>query len=79
MSASAPYGVPPRMIGVGSPSRRLNSRAVRSGSDIARRSAASPTRTSPSARRTMTDGMVAARSPSWKISSRSPRAVAAAE
>ena len=32
MSASAPYGVPPTIIGTGSPSRRLNSRAVRAGS-----------------------------------------------
>ena len=48
-SASAPYGVPPRMIGVGSPRRRLNSRPVRVGSARARRSAASPVRTSPSA------------------------------
>ena len=38
------------MIGVGSPSRRLNSRPVRVGSASARRSAASPVRTSPSAR-----------------------------
>ena len=58
-SASAPYGVPPRMIGVGSPRRRLNSRPVRVGSASARRSAASPVRTSPSARRTTIDGMVA--------------------
>ncbi len=78
-SASAPYGVPPRMIGVGSPRRRLNSRPVRVGSASARRSAASPVRTSPSSRKSTIDGIVAARSPSWKISSRSPRAIAAAE
>ena len=50
----------------------MNSRAVRVGSPSERRSAASPVRTSPSARRTTIDGMVAARSPSWKISTRSP-------
>ena len=37
--ASAEYGVPPTMIGVGSPSRRLNSRARPLGSVAARRAA----------------------------------------
>ena len=32
MSSSAEYGEPPRKIGVVSPTRRLNSRATRSGS-----------------------------------------------
>ena len=40
ISASAEYGVPDTMMGVGSPSRRLNSRATRDGSVAARRAAA---------------------------------------
>src|SRR3954463_11049413 len=66
-------------MGVGSPSRRLNSRATRVGSRAALRSAASPTSTSPSSRRNTTEGIVAERSPRVTTSTRSPRAIAAAE
>ena len=79
MSASAPYGVPPTITGTGSPSRRLNSRAVRAGSPTARRSAASPMRISPSSRSTTTDGICGAVVPRVHTSTASPRATAAAE
>ena len=63
ISASAEYGVPATMIGVGSPRRRLNSRATRWGSVAARRAAASPVSTVSSSRSSTTDGMVGARLP----------------
>ena len=63
MSASAAHGAPPRMSGVGSPTRRLNSRARRSGSVAPRRSAASPTSTVPSAVTNTTDGIDTVRLP----------------
>ncbi len=78
MSISAAYGVPPRMIGVGSPTRRLNSRATRPGSDVARRVAASPTRISPSSRRKTTVGTDADRLPRVNASTTPPRSDAAA-
>jgi hypothetical protein len=68
ISASAEYGVPPTMIGVGSPRRRLNSRATRSGSLAARRAAASPTSTVSSSRSSTTVGMACARLPSPTMS-----------
>jgi hypothetical protein len=54
-------GVPPSSSGVGSPTRRLNSRAARPGSAVARRSAASPTRKRPSAVSSTTVGTDVAR------------------
>ena len=68
ISASAPYGVPPTMIGTGSPSRRLNSRAVRAGSLADRRSAASPMSTSESSRCSTTVGIWAAIVPNAQTS-----------
>jgi hypothetical protein len=78
ISISAAYGVPPRMMGVGSPTRRLNSRATRPGSVVARRVAASPTRISPSSRRNTTDGTEAERLPRVSASTTPPRSAAAA-
>ena len=78
MSASAEYGVPPTMTGVGSPTRRLNSRATLAGSDAARRAAASPMSTVPSSRRNTTEGMVGARLPRLATSQRPSRHTAAA-
>jgi hypothetical protein len=66
------------MIGVGSPTRRLNSRATRPGSLLARRVAASPTRISPSSRRNTTDGTDAVRFPRVSASTVPPRSMAAA-
>ena len=57
MRSTAASGVPPRRIGVGSPRRRLNSRAVRPGSERLRRTAASPVISVPSARRCTTLGI----------------------
>jgi hypothetical protein len=48
VSSSAECGAPPSKIGAGSPIRRLNCRATRSGSVSTRRSAASPISTDPS-------------------------------
>ncbi len=59
---------PPIDTGVGSPMRRLNSRATRSGSTMARRSAASPTSKDPSGRRNTTDGWSSEWSPRDTIS-----------
>ncbi len=54
------YGVPSRMTGVGSPRRRLNSRAIRLGSWRPRRSAASPVSSAPLSSRKATDGVTRA-------------------
>ena len=63
MRASGDQGWPPRSTGVVSPIRRLNSRATRSASVAARRSAASPTLAERSARTCTTVGMAAVRPP----------------
>src|SRR5690606_4466074 len=78
MSCSAEYGTPPRMIGVVSPSRRLNSRDTRCGSDMPRRLAASPVRMVSSSRSSTTDGMTGARLPREAISACPSRHTAAA-
>lgn len=78
VSTSAGYGVPPSIIGVGSPIRRLNSRATRSGSLRARRLAGSPVRIVSSDFKKMTEGIVGARLPSEQISSWPSRCTAAA-
>ena len=57
VSTSARAAAPPSIIGVGSPRRRLNSRATRSGAVTALRSALSPASRSPSSRRNSTDGI----------------------
>ena len=62
-SSSGAQFRPATTIGVGSPTRRLNSRATRSGSVSARRSAASPTSTDPSCARNSTEATVALRLP----------------
>ena len=59
--------------------RRLNSRATRWGSLVARRLAASPVRTEVSSRIRTTDGMAAVLLPSEEISAWPPRQTAAAE
>ena len=66
------------MIGVVSPSRRLNSRATRFGSIRPRRVAASPTRNVSSSLRNTTDGMAAVRLPKDCVSACPFRHVAAA-
>ena len=68
-----PVPDPPSMIGVVSPIRRLNSRAMRPGSVAPRRTAESAVRIVPSSRMKTTDGIVADRLPSSAIWSRSPR------
>ena len=75
---STAIGVPPSRSGVGSPTRRLNCRATRSGSWPARRSAASPTRKRPSLVSRTTVGTDVARYPSAATSARPFRATAAA-
>src|SRR6185312_7676935 len=71
-------GVPPSITGVGSPRRRLNSRPTRSGLLTARRFAASPVTSDPSSRTYTTAGATTVRSPRVIISTRDPRATAAA-
>jgi hypothetical protein len=68
VSTSAGMLASPTSIGVGSPSLRLNWRAMRSGSVTAWRSAASPATNPPSGRSHSTDGTVGPRSPSPTIS-----------
>ena len=77
MHSSADTGVPPSSSGVGSPTRRLNSRATRWGSVIARRAAGSPTRKRSVVRHT-TDGTAWRRVPSVAVSTRPSRPMAAA-
>ena len=72
------YGVPPSTTGVGSPRRRLNSRPTRSGLLTARRVAASPVTSDPSSVAYTIDGITTVLSPSVNISTRAPRAIAAA-
>ena len=78
MRACAENGLPPSSTGVGSPIRRLNSRAKRSGSVWLRRSAASPMSISPSDRSSTTDGISSDRVPSVATSARPLRMTAAA-
>src|SRR5690349_7373360 len=75
---SAAKGEPPTSTGTGSPTRRLNSLATRSGSETARRRAVSPVRSSPSARSSSTDGIAAPRVASCTTSVRPSRRMAAA-
>ena len=77
-SISAAIGVPPSTSGVGSPMRRLNSRATRRGSVTARRAAASPITTRPSVARYATEGTATLWLPSVTASARPSRAIAAA-
>jgi hypothetical protein len=68
LRASAEKGLPPTMIGTLSPMRRLNSRQSRSGWVAPRRTAASPTRTSPVSVTNTVDGTIVDRWPSDTIS-----------
>jgi hypothetical protein len=78
-SSVAVNGRPPSTTGVGSPRRRLNSRATRSGEFTVRRlAAASPVTSVPSSRRNTADGVTSDRSPRVNISTRSSTANAAA-
>jgi NAD-specific glutamate dehydrogenase len=77
ISSSAATGDPPSSSGVGSPTRRLNSRATRWGSVTARRAAGSPTRNCSPARYT-TVGTDTLRVPSPTASARACRPTAAA-
>jgi len=75
---SGERGAPPTISGVVSPTRRLNSRATRSGSVIERSSAASPYSVVPSSRNSTTEGTAAVCVPREMISARPSRHAAAA-